>query len=424
MRASRRSTSSFPIPGRRSATTSAAWCSPSSPREQRASSRRAGRYMPRPIGRTMPTTWTRYFPWNPCSRRRTPGWCRGRQRNSRRAGSASATLSAICTGAAGEKGLQQIVEEAPTALGGPDALPIPRDQASFLRVLDTGLNDLERQPSPLAEERDLEAVDQAKGVQHELERQLRRRHPALFHPRVWLHVLSGLLGARVARHAVGEAQLAVRAGADSQVVAELPVVEVVAAAPAGASEGRSLVVLVTRGAELLFDDELHVGGDVVLGKRGRLAPEHGIRLESQLVRGNMRQSEAQGLVQIGPRHCGGLSGQRGHDVDVHVVEACERRLDGAARLAGGMDPAERVEHAIVEALHADGDAVHAGAAEAAEARRLDGAGVRFERDLGLRVEREPRAHAGEQRVDRLRREEARGAATDEDADDTAPPNLG
>src|ERR1043165_6478641 len=36
----------------------------------------------------------------------------------------------------------------------------------------------------------------------------------------------------------------------------------------------------------------------------------------------------------------------------------------------------------------------------------------------------PRAHAGEQRVDRLRREQARGAATDEDADDTAPPNLG
>src|SRR5690242_14233461 len=88
-----------------------------------------------------------------------------------------------------------------------------------------------------------------------------------------------------------------------------------------------------------------------------------------------------------------------------------------------MDPAERGQHALVEALHADGDAVHAGAAEAAEARRLDGAGIRFERDLGLRVERDPRAHAGEQRVDRLRGEEARGAAADEDAGDTASPDL-
>ena len=45
-------------------------------------------------------------------------------------------------------------------------------------------------------------------------------------------------GARVARHAVGEAQLAVRAGADSEVVAELPVVEIVAAAPPGPGEGK------------------------------------------------------------------------------------------------------------------------------------------------------------------------------------------
>ena len=77
---------------------------------------------------------------------------------------------------------------------------------------------------------------------------------------------------------------------------------------------------------------------------------------------------------------------------------------------------------VVEALHADRDAVDAGVAEAAEARRLDRAGVRFERDLGAGLERQARAHAGEQRVDRLGREQARRAAADEDADQPPPPD--
>ena len=40
---------------------------------------------------------------------------------------------------------------------------------------------------------------------------------------------------------------------------------------------------------------------------------------------------------------------------------------------------------VVEALHADRQAVHARGAEAAEARRLERAGIRFQRDLGARA---------------------------------------
>ena len=54
-------------------------------------------------------------------------------------------------------------------------------------------------------------------------------------------------------HAVREAQLAVRAGADAQVVAELPVVQVVRAAVAGAREGRDLVALQPGGGGALGD---------------------------------------------------------------------------------------------------------------------------------------------------------------------------
>jgi hypothetical protein len=55
MARSPRSTCSFPIPGRRSATTSAAWCSRRLPRSPRGSSRPAACCMPPPTGQTTPS---------------------------------------------------------------------------------------------------------------------------------------------------------------------------------------------------------------------------------------------------------------------------------------------------------------------------------------------------------------------------------
>src|SRR5258706_10363520 len=72
-----------------------------------------------------------------------------------------------------------------------------------------------------------------------------------------------------------------------------------------------------------------------------------------------------------------LPGQSVHQVDVDSFEAGERRIDRPARLAAAVDAPQRREHLLVEALHADRDAVHAGVAEAAEARRLDRAGARL-----------------------------------------------
>jgi hypothetical protein len=82
-----------------------------------------------------------------------------------------------------------------------------------------------------------EALAQAQGVEHELERQVAPRHLAfLCHGGAGqrpVHVQLGLAVPHLAHHPVREAQLAVRAGADAQVVAELPVVQVVHAAVAG-----------------------------------------------------------------------------------------------------------------------------------------------------------------------------------------------
>src|SRR5258707_15545446 len=91
----------------------------------------------------------------------------------------------------------------------------------------------------------------------------------------------------MARDAIGEADLAVRAGADAQVVAEFPVVQVVAAAMTGPRERRGLVVLVTRLGERLLESDLHVGAGVVLRERRRSAVEGRVRLDRQLVRRDM-----------------------------------------------------------------------------------------------------------------------------------------
>src|SRR5438094_874639 len=224
------------------------------------------------------------------------------------------------------------------------------------------------------------------------------------------------------RDAPGEAQLAVRAGADADIVAEFPIVEVVAAAMPRPRESRGLVMPIARRAEHLLRCQLHVGALVMLRQLRRLAPEHGVGLDRQLIGRDVRRAQAHGLLDVGPRHRKRLARQPVHQVEIHVVEALERHSDGAPGFVRAVDAAESREHAIVKALHADRDAVHARLPEAGEARRFDRARIRFERDFRARLERQARAHAGKQRLDRSGREQARRAATDEYADDASSPH--
>jgi hypothetical protein len=89
----------------------------------------------------------------------------------------------------------------------------------------------QRQAGALAKKRPAKPFAQAQRVEHELERQLARATSCSLdtpcrRQRV-LHVGRRLAPAHLAHDAVRETQLAVRAGADAQVVAELPVVQVV-----------------------------------------------------------------------------------------------------------------------------------------------------------------------------------------------------
>ena len=215
-----------------------------------------------------------------------------------------------------------------------------------------------------------------------------------------------------------------RAGADAEVIAELPVVDVVPAAVTGTRERRSLVVLVSASGQRLLDGELHIGAGIVLGKLRRPAVEGSVGLYRQLVGGNMRHAAGERPADVGARHVDRLRRQAVHQVEIYVVEARECGFHTAPGFGRGVDASERLEHRIVEALHAKRNAVHPRVAKATEARRLDGAGIGLERDFGDRLERQPRAHAAEQRVDRFRREQARRTAADEHADKPPAPHGG
>src|ERR1019366_3611623 len=89
-----------------------------------------------------------------------------------------------------------------------------------------------------------------------------------------------------------------------------------------------------------------------------------------------------------------------------------------------VDAAERGEAGVVEALHPDRQARHAGGAKGAEAVALEAAWIGLERDLAAGLERQPGPDGTEQALDLRRLEQARRAAADEDRVDAPAPDEG
>ena len=105
-----------------------------------------------------------------------------------------------------------------------------------------------------------------------------------------------------------------------------------------------------------------------------------------------------------------------------VSKAARASSTAARACARVVHAAERLQLRVVEALHADRQARHAGRAIGAEALALEGAGVGLERDLAAGLERQ-RARGRRRAAGRcLGREQARRAAADEDAVHAAAPD--
>jgi len=150
--------------------------------------------------------------------------------------------------------------------------------------------------------------------------------------------------------------------------------------------------------------------------------EPGVRLERQVVDGQVRRAQRQRDVQVAAQLREALLRQRVHQVEVEGLEEAGRRLDRGAGLRRVVDAADALQRRVVEALHADRQPRHPGRAIGLEALALEGAGVGLQRDLGQRLQRQARADVRQQPVDAGRIEQAGRTAADEHADHAPAPD--
>src|SRR5690348_11668719 len=84
-------------------------------------------------------------------------------------------------------------------------------------------------------------------------------------------------------------ELAVRAGADAQVIPEAPVVEVVAALASALRKGRDLVLFEAARGEHGMASTLHVPREIIIRQRRRLRGEQRAGFKGELVVREMRR---------------------------------------------------------------------------------------------------------------------------------------
>ena len=202
-------------------------------------------------------------------------------------------------------------------------------------------------------------------------------------------------------------------GADAQVVAEAPVIEVVPGASLGLRIGRGFVVRVAGAGEPGFDHGLHVGRQVVVRQWRRVLGEYRIGFEREVIDRQVLRRKCNRRLEIGSQFVRRLSRQRIHQVEVDVVECHARDCHRAARLVAVVNATERAQVLRVETLDADRQTVGTAGAIGGEALGLEGARVGLQGDLGVGFQRQAGANVRHQAIEAGRRHQARGAAADE-----------
>ena len=157
-----------------------------------------------------------------------------------------------------------------------------------------------------------------------------------------LHVQRRVAGAHLADHAVGKAEFAVRACANTQVITKLPIIAVVPARMLRARVGRDFVTLQPGCLRRLADLVQHVVGHVVAGQYRRVGCEIGVGLQRELVDRQMRWREGQRGSQVGLQLVHGLAGQGVHQVEIESGKGLRRFLHGRQRLRAVMHPPQRL----------------------------------------------------------------------------------
>ena len=144
----------------------------------------------------------------------------------------------------------------------------------------------------------------------------------------------------LAHDARREGDLAVRAGADSEVVAVGPVIQVVTRLSAAQRVRGRLVVLVTRVSRQLLDHLLHSGSRVVVGHDGWVTMEVCVRFNREVVERQMGRRVRERTRNIGLRLRDRLPRQAVHEIEIEVLEVLASDIDRMRRLHIVMNAAE------------------------------------------------------------------------------------
>ena len=113
-----------------------------------------------------------------------------------------------------------------------------------------------------------------------------------------LHVKHGFTVTHLSQHTVREAELAVRTSPNAEVVAKLPVVQVVGTPVPRLGISRDFVALQARGCGQLGDAVHHFVGQIVFGQSGRELGKHRVGLDRQVVDRDVRRRKGQSSLDI------------------------------------------------------------------------------------------------------------------------------
>ena len=214
----------------------------------------------------------------------------------------------------------------------------------------------QRESGSLAEQSHRNSIGKPQRVEHELEADFRARHfvlleqgRSLLRP---IHVLLRLLIAHLPHDAAGKRDLRMRSGANPQIIAESPIVQVVAALVARTGMRRGFIVYVAGRAQLGIDQVPDVRGQLIVWKLRRMTMEQGVRLDRQMIKGDVWRRDVQSGRDVGARVGNGLAGQRIHQIQIDVVEDFERGKRGRPGFVLVVNASEHAEKPRVEALHA------------------------------------------------------------------------
>ena len=215
------------------------------------------------------------------------------------------------------------------------------------------------------------------------------------------HIIMWLALLRIAHYLpVGEADFAVGAGADTQVIAEGPVVEVVAATITRLAVSRHLVLAVVRRRQQLLASVLNIRQGILDWQQRRPFVEDGIGLDRQLVPGQVRRGKTQGGLQIRGGGDGGLLWQAVHQVDIEAVEPGRAGVfDGRPGLVAVVDSPQGLQASIVEALYPQRQAGDAGGPEGCKFPCFGAAGIGLHGDFSRGRQLQQRSYACQQAGD-------------------------